>query len=781
MDRKALCVLLLMLLVAKSVFASTPVPASVTALATQAAKGNAKAQVALGELYQSGTGVEQSLEKAADLYTQAAERGNSQGEFDLANLYYLGLGLPQDSAKAVEWFEKAGRQGNTDADETLATMYQTGKGVPQDLTQAAAWYRRAAELGDTLAQVHLGTFYQNATGVKKDYKQALVWYRRAAARGNVVAETSLGWTYINGLGVKKDIAAAQSWYLKAAGQDSPEAELALGDFYLEGRFGKPDFAQALKWLTQSAGHEDSDAQFLLGEMYRLGYGVTRNDATAFSWYQKASDNGDPPAEMQLSAAYYHGIAVPMDKPKALSLMRAAADGGYAPAQMAMSAIYFAGRDVPRDAAQGKVWLDRAVAQNYPHAVCEAASATLNGMSSDADRAQALVTMQAQAKAGDAPCINDVAWYLATTPGVKPEDLAQSAEMMGKIVAVYPKDPAYLDTMAAVEAAEAHYAAAATDEQQAIDAASAFPGTEDFLKVANARLALYRSNKPYITPPVASTIPAPQPSTTKSSVLGPGEGYAAIQLDLNDPNPELLFASSDTNHIQIDDAPVGRSLYLFPVSAGHYCMSMYYYTGQKIYPKGLGCFDVAAGKLAFSGYLTPAVLYGNIAVGQIRDDAAGQAALRSLYPEIAEHYFGPAPQADPLAPASVVQSSPVGGCYANEPTEVVLTGTLTDGLYRAPIKNNSVNSNKLGRAYDLTFASHICTWGNLQRGGVDRPYSDIPALMLVYGSGSSALYGAIGQYKGKKIRCTGEIFDRELRLAKTTDCQPVPEQSDGAAN
>jgi hypothetical protein len=271
--------------------------------------------------------------------------------------------------------------------------------------------------------------------------------------------------------------------------------------------------------------------------------------------------------------------------------------------------------------------------------------------------------------------------------------------------------------------------------------------------------------------------------TQSLELGSGEGYAAIQLDLGEPNKELLFASQDTEqHIQIDDPPAGKSLYLFPVPAGHYCMSMYYIVGeQRIYPHDEGCFDVTAGQLAFSGYLDPAVLYGNIAVGQIRDDAAGQAALRSLYPQIAAQYFGPVPQASPPAPPPVVQSSPVDGCYADEPTEVVLIGTLMDGLYRTPIKNNSVNSNKLERAYTLVFASPICTLGNLQRGGVDRPYSDIRGLLLFYAPGSSALYGAIGQYKGKTIRCTGEIFDQELRLAKVTDCLPVPEQSDGAAN
>lgn len=291
-----------------------------------------------------------------------------------------------------------------------------------------------------------------------------------------------------------------------------------------------------------------------------------------------------------------------------------------------------------------------------------------------------------------------------------------------------------------------------------------------MNLGNFRIVAYSAAATVLLQACVST----QVNPTQSLALGPGQGYVAIQLDLHQPNRELLFASAETGgHLQIDNAPAGKSLYLFPVPAGHYCMSMYYIVGeQRIYPHDQGCFDVTAGRLTFSGYLDPAVLYGNIAVGQIRDDAAGQVALRNLYPQIAAQYLGTVLQASSSAP--MVQSSPIDGCYANEPTEVVLTGTLIDGLDRTPIKNNSINSNKLERAYALVFASPICTLGNLQRGGVDRPYSDIRELRLIYATGSSALYGAIGQYKGKTIRCRGQIFDLELRIADVNACQPVPD-------
>jgi len=271
--------------------------------------------------------------------------------------------------------------------------------------------------------------------------------------------------------------------------------------------------------------------------------------------------------------------------------------------------------------------------------------------------------------------------------------------------------------------------------------------------------------------------------TQPLELGPGEGYAAIQLDLHEPNRELLFASSVTGqNIQIDNVPAGKSLYLFAVPAGHYCMSMFFIVGeQRIYPHDLKCFDVLPGKLAFTGYLSPAVIYGNIEVGQIRDDAAGQAELRKLYPQIATQFFGPAPDVVPPSAVTTIQTSPVNGCYADEPAEVALTGTLNEGIYRAPPKPHlrGIINHEPNWLYGLNFAQPICTLGNLRQGGVDRPYPEIHVLRLVYGGDDSAFHKLIGQYKGKEVRCTGEIFDMELRITNLTDCVPVPEQNDAA--
>ncbi len=123
-------------------------------------------------------------------------------------------------------------------------------------------------------------------------------------------------------------------------------------------------------------------------------------------------------------------------------------------------------------------------------------------------------------------------------------------------------------------------------------------------------------------------------------LAAGEGIAAVQLDVSDVQPQLLFKeqAGDGQVLEIRDPPAGESLYLFKVQAGRYCMTQFYYNKQKIYPRDLGCFTVPAGRIAFSGYLSPKVVDGLTYVDQAfrTDDAEDQ--LKQSYPDVAARFL-----------------------------------------------------------------------------------------------------------------------------------------------
>ena len=62
-------------------------------------------------MYEDGTGVEQSDEKAVEWWQKAAEQGFASAQYKLGYMYYHGYGIEESYEKAVEWYQKAAEQG----------------------------------------------------------------------------------------------------------------------------------------------------------------------------------------------------------------------------------------------------------------------------------------------------------------------------------------------------------------------------------------------------------------------------------------------------------------------------------------------------------------------------------------------------------------------------------------------------------------------------------------------------------------------------------------------
>ena len=113
------------------------------------------AENALGNLYSTGDGVEQSYKTALYWYKKAANEGFAQSQFNLGVYYSEGRGVSQDYNLAVYWYQKAADHNYTPGMVNLGKMYSDGKGVQQDYIKAASWYQKAANLGDETAAENL--------------------------------------------------------------------------------------------------------------------------------------------------------------------------------------------------------------------------------------------------------------------------------------------------------------------------------------------------------------------------------------------------------------------------------------------------------------------------------------------------------------------------------------------------------------------------------------------------------------------------------------------------
>jgi TPR repeat protein len=119
--------------------------------------GHARAQVNLGEMYETGTHVDFDLVEAARLYRAAAEGGLAIGQLRFAMALQKGEGVAKDKAAAMTWLVKAAEQHNAQAIYEIGYAYHEGEGVPADPLEAMKWFIVADEYGHDEAY-YAGTF-----------------------------------------------------------------------------------------------------------------------------------------------------------------------------------------------------------------------------------------------------------------------------------------------------------------------------------------------------------------------------------------------------------------------------------------------------------------------------------------------------------------------------------------------------------------------------------------------------------------------------------------------
>ncbi|KAG0365196.1 hypothetical protein BGX24_004237 [Mortierella sp. AD032] len=170
---------------------STKVPKAHAQTLTAATLGDRAAQVALGDIYRDGEGVDQDYQTAMDWYLKAADQGHHDAQYNIGVLYDYGRGVPRDYTQAMAWYLKAANQGNADAQNSLGSLYKKGQGAPQDYSQAAGWYLKAADQGNANAQSNIGELFEKGQGVSKDHAKAMEWYQKATDQGAVRAKKFL--------------------------------------------------------------------------------------------------------------------------------------------------------------------------------------------------------------------------------------------------------------------------------------------------------------------------------------------------------------------------------------------------------------------------------------------------------------------------------------------------------------------------------------------------------------------------------------------------------------
>ena len=163
-----------------------------------AKKGDVASQIAVGNAYFNGDGVDANKAKAAQWYYKATIANSAEAKEKLCSFYSKEL-------------EKLAKSGDAEAQFYTGEYYYTGNSVSKNLKKAAAWYDLATSQKHSEAKNRLGSFYND------------FMVKRAKKEGDAEMQYCLGNCYLNGIEVDVDKETAAVWFEKAMLQGHDKA------------------------------------------------------------------------------------------------------------------------------------------------------------------------------------------------------------------------------------------------------------------------------------------------------------------------------------------------------------------------------------------------------------------------------------------------------------------------------------------------------------------------------------------------------------------------------
>ncbi len=182
-----------------------------------------------------------------DALRSQAAGGDAKAQLDLATRLRDGKGVDKDNAEAMKWAHSAADAGNAEAMDFVGAAYLRGSMVSRSPVVAFGYFKAAAEQS-AQAAFNLGQCYFGAQGTGQDIEKALDWWKKAAAGGNGRAAGAAAMAYLSGEGVPPDAAQARRLAERAAELNDPSGLVVLGE--MQFRAGELDAAKS-SWTKAS--------------------------------------------------------------------------------------------------------------------------------------------------------------------------------------------------------------------------------------------------------------------------------------------------------------------------------------------------------------------------------------------------------------------------------------------------------------------------------------------------------------------------------------------------
>jgi hypothetical protein len=126
-----------------------------------------------------------------DAQLQLAKQGNPEAQFKVGEMYETGTGVEQDKREAIYWTIRSANQKHETARFKLLYWDLEKQGLNAENKTRLEELNNKAKQGNAQAQYYLGRIYAHGVGINKNPDVAINWLNKAASAGVLEAELEL--------------------------------------------------------------------------------------------------------------------------------------------------------------------------------------------------------------------------------------------------------------------------------------------------------------------------------------------------------------------------------------------------------------------------------------------------------------------------------------------------------------------------------------------------------------------------------------------------------------
>ena len=117
---------------------------------------------------------------------EKAVKGDAQAQLELGQMFLAGTEVKQSDSEGAKWCQQAAAKGLPAAQRFYGMMLLAGGAVPRNLAQGRVWLEKAANQGDVAAQIELATML-GLFSPPFDYAEAMKWLLISEKNGSTNA------------------------------------------------------------------------------------------------------------------------------------------------------------------------------------------------------------------------------------------------------------------------------------------------------------------------------------------------------------------------------------------------------------------------------------------------------------------------------------------------------------------------------------------------------------------------------------------------------------------